>query len=112
MQHFCDLVNREAKEVIPGVHLRTFWADRMLVSIADLEPNVVMPLHGHPYEQAGTLLSGEMELTIDGEARWLTPGEPFIIPGGVEHGARTGGIPARVMDVFSPVREDYQFEPL
>jgi quercetin dioxygenase-like cupin family protein len=109
MQHFCDLGKREAAEVMPGVRLRTFWGDRMLVSIADLDPNVVMPVHDHPYEQAGTLLWGELELTIDGEARWLTAGEPFIIPGGVEHGARTGDAPARVMDVFSPVREDYQF---
>ena len=42
MQHFCDLEERAAVEVIPGVHLRTFWADKMLVSIADLEPNVVI----------------------------------------------------------------------
>lgn len=109
MQYFCDVENREAKEPISGIRLHTFWGDRMLVSITDLDPHVVMPVHDHRYEQIGTLLSGELELTIDGETRWLRAGEPFVIPGGVEHGARTGDAPARVMDVFSPVREDYQY---
>ena len=31
----------------------------------------------------------------------------FIIPGGVEHSARPVGGPAVVLDLFSPVREDY-----
>lgn len=109
MRHFCNLENREAKEVVPGVHIRTFWGNEILLSIADLDTNVAMPVHSHPHEQAGTVISGELELTIDGETRWVKPGDTFIIPGGVEHGARTGDIPARVLDVFSPVREDYQY---
>jgi quercetin dioxygenase-like cupin family protein len=109
MRHFCDLENREAKEAMPGIRLHTFWGDRMLVSITDLDPNVVMPVHDHQHEQIGILLSGELELNIDGEARWLKLGEPFVIPGGVAHGARTGEASARVMDVFSPLREDYKY---
>ena len=109
MRYFCDLEYREAKEIVPGVRIRTFWGDEMLLSIADLDANVTVPIHGHSNEQAGTVISGELELTIDGETRWVKPGDTFIIPGGVEHGARTGDIPARVLDVFSPVREDYQY---
>jgi quercetin dioxygenase-like cupin family protein len=81
----------------------------MLLSIADLAPNAVMPVHSHPHEQAGTVISGELELTIGEETRTIVVGDTFIIPGGVEHSAKTGDAPARVMDVFSPVREDYQY---
>lgn len=109
MRHFCDLEYREAKEIIPGVRIRTFWGDEMLLSIADLDANIAMPIHSHPHEQAGTVISGELELTIGGETRLLEPGGCFIIPGGVEHSARTGDTPVRVLDVFSPVREDYQY---
>lgn len=109
MRHFCDLERREAKEIIPGVRIRTFWGDEMLLSIADLDANVAMPIHSHPHEQAGTVISGELELTIGGETRLLERGGCFIVPGGVEHGAKTGDIPVRVLDVFSPVREDYQY---
>ena len=109
MRHFCDLEYREAKEVIPGVRIRTFWGDEMLLSIADLDAEVAMPIHSHPHEQAGTVISGELELTIGGETRLLKPGDCFIVPSGVEHGANTGDTPVRVLDVFSPVREDYQY---
>ena len=109
MPYHCDVENREAKEIVPGVHLRTFWGNEMLVSIADLEPNAVLPAHSHPHEQTGHIISGEIEITIDGEPRLVKPGDTFIIPGGVEHGVKVGDAPAKVLDVFSPVREDYQF---
>jgi quercetin dioxygenase-like cupin family protein len=109
MQHFCDLENREAKEVAPGVQIRTFWGNEMLLSMVDFAANAVVPAHSHPHEQAGTGISGEFELTIGGESRWIRQGDTYIIPGGVEHSGRTGDTPARALDVFSPVREDYQY---
>jgi quercetin dioxygenase-like cupin family protein len=109
MEHFCDLEGREAKELAPGVNAHTFWGDKMLVAVVDLAPDTVVPLHEHPHEQAGTVVSGRLERSIAGETRWLEPGATYIIPGGVEHGARTGDTPARAMDVFSPVREEYQY---
>jgi len=109
MQYFCDLENREAKETVPGVHIRTFWGNKMLLSTVDLAANVVVPAHSHPHEQAGAVISGELEMTINGETRRLKPGDTYIIPGGVEHGAGTGDTPARALDVFSPVRADYQY---
>lgn len=109
MPYFCDIENREAKEIVPGVNIRTFWADKMLLSVVDLAANAEVPLHHHPHEQSGTVMTGEVEMIIAGEARWLKPGEAYLIPGGVEHGARTGAVPARVLDIFSPVREEYQY---
>ena len=109
MQYFCDLENREAKEVLPGMHIRTFWGNEMLLSIVDIEPNSAVPNHSHPHEQTGTIMSGELEMTIGEETRLLKSGDTYIIPGGVEHGGRTAEIPARVLDIFSPVREEYQY---
>ena len=109
MQYFNDLENRESKEIFAGVHIRTFWGNKMLLSIVDLAANTLVPAHDHPHEQAGTVISGEFELTIAGETRWLRPGDTYIIPGGVEHSALGGDAPARVLDIFSPVREDYQY---
>ena len=109
MQYFCDLENREAKEVLPGMNIRTFWGNEMLLSIVDIEPHAVVPTHSHPHEQTGTIMSGELEMTIGGETHLLKPGDTYIIPGHVEHSARAGDAPARVLDVFSPVREEYQY---
>jgi quercetin dioxygenase-like cupin family protein len=109
VQYFNDLENREAKQIFPGVQIRTFWGDKILLAVVDLDANTVVPSHSHPHEQAGTLLSGKMALTVDGETRWLEPGDTYIIPGDVAHGASTGDIPARVLDIFAPVRKEYQY---
>ena len=109
MNYYCDLENREAKEIVAGVRIRTFWASEMLLSMVDIDAHAVVPMHNHPHEQAGTIISGRLQMTIDGEARWLEPGDSYIIPGGVDHKAVAGDEPARALDVFSPVRAEYQY---
>lgn len=106
---FLDVESRSTKELAPGVQARTFWQDKMLVAIVDLAPHAEVPVHQHPHEQAGSVLNGELSLTIDGETRTLTQGDVYLIPGNVEHSATTGEMPARVMDVFSPVRDEYKY---
>ena len=109
MDYFCDVENRETKEIVPGVRIRTFWANEMLLSMVDIDAQAIVPMHNHPHEQAGTIISGRLQMTIDGEARWLEPGDTYIIPGGVDHMAVAGPEPARALDVFSPVRAEYQY---
>jgi quercetin dioxygenase-like cupin family protein len=109
MNYFCDLENREAREIVPGVRIRTFWANQMLLSMVELDAHAGVPTHNHPHEQAGVIISGRLQMTIDGEARWLEPGDSYIIPGGVDHMAVAGDEPARALDVFSPVRAEYQY---
>ncbi len=109
MQRFCDIENREAKEIAPGVSVRTFWGAVMLMSVVDFAADAAVPNHRHPQEQAGAVLAGEIELTIDGESRQLKAGDTYLVPGNVEHAARTGDVPARVLDIFSSLREDLQY---
>ncbi len=105
---FCDVENRATKQLAPGVTAKTFWGDKMLVSLVEFEPNAVVPMHSHPHEQTGTVLEGEMSLTIAGETRLLRPGQLYVIPGGVQHAA-TAAAYCKVLDVFSPVREEYKY---
>ena len=107
--YFCDAGNRLPKEISPGVFTRTFWANNMLASLIELSPNSVVPLHAHPQEQVGTVLEGELHMTIAGETRLIKAGEAYVKPGHVEHGAKAGEKSAKVFDVFSPVREDYKY---
>ena len=53
------------------------------------------------------MLEGQVELTIGDEVRVCEVGEMFLIPPNTPHKAVAVGGPARVLDVFSPVREDY-----
>jgi quercetin dioxygenase-like cupin family protein len=107
--YFYDVQSRETKQLLPGIVARTFWGEQMLCAVVELEANTVLPWHSHPHEQAGMVLEGELALTVGEEERLLRPGDLYISPGGVQHTARTGAEPARVLDIFSPVREEYKY---
>ena len=53
------------------------------------------------------LLEGQLELTIGETTHLCRPGEMFIIPPNTPHAAKPIDGPVVVLDVFSPVREDY-----
>ena len=108
MSHFYDLEQTGPKDLVPGVTLRTVWGERIMLSRVEIEPGAEVPLHDHPHEQAGTMLEGVMEMTIGGETRELRPGDSYVIPGGVQHGARAIGGRVIVLDIFSPPREEYK----
>ena len=106
---FIDLDTRAFKELFPGIRIQTFLGAQQLLSFVSFAAHSTVPGHSHVYEQSGTVLEGEIELVIAGEARRLQPGDSFIIPAHVEHSARSFTATARVLDVFSPVRTDYQY---
>jgi quercetin dioxygenase-like cupin family protein len=106
---FYKIEDRETKELSEGINARTFWGQNLLLAVVDLDANIELPNHSHPHEQGGIVIEGQLELTINGETRILKPSNVYIIPGGVEHSARTGSQPTRVMDIFSPVREEYKY---
>ena len=106
---FYDPRERETKEIARGIDVRTFWGDKLMLAVVDLEANAVLPIHSHPHEQGGLVLKGELELTIDGETQSLKEGDVYLIPGGVEHHANAGAEPVQVLDIFTPIRQDLQY---
>lgn len=66
-----------------------------------------LPEHSHVHEQVANMLEGEFELTIDGVTQVLRPGSVASIPSHVRHAGRAI-TDCRILDVFSPVREDYR----
>ncbi len=109
MEYFCDLENRPAKQLAPGVKAKTFWGDKMLLSVVEFDPNAVVPNHSHMHEQSGVVLEGELTFTIAGKTRVCKPGDMYVIPGGTEHSATAAKGRVKVLDVFSPVREEYKY---
>jgi quercetin dioxygenase-like cupin family protein len=94
-------------DLADGVRMYPLWGEGVMLNLVDLDPNAVVPLHSHPHEQMGFVVSGEITMTIDGVNHPLRPDDAYQIPGGVEHSALAGAEGCRVLDVFQPVREDY-----
>ena len=106
---FYNPKDRPEKEVLPGMHIRTFWGEKQLLSLVELDANITLPNHSHPHEQSTFVLEGELEFHLGEETRLLRAGDLVIIPGGVEHFVKVGPMQTRVLDTFSPVREDFKY---
>jgi len=78
-----------------------------MLSVVRFEPDAEVPMHSHPHEQAGLLVSGRLKFTIGEVTRVLEAGDQWLIPGGVAHTVVAVDGPAVALDVFNPIREDY-----
>ena len=107
--YFLDPSERETRELAPGARIRAFSGDNMTLSLVELDPHSLVPNHTHPHEQGGIVIDGELEMNIGGASKILKPGDMYIIPGEVEHWVKTEISSARVLDVFSPVREEFKY---
>ncbi len=107
--YFMSPHEREPKTLFGTATTRTFWGENMLLSLVEIPAGGVVPMHSHPHEQAGMVLEGELTFTVGDETRTLKPGDMWMIPGGVEHTVAAGDQPAKALDIFSPVREDYKY---
>ncbi|MBI3696096.1 MAG: cupin domain-containing protein, partial [Acidobacteria bacterium] len=63
--------------------------------------------HHHPHEQWTLVEKGPVLFQVGGEERRLETGAMIYIPSDVMHGARSLGSGAVLVDVFSPIREDF-----
>ena len=124
--HFTRGVARETDEVVtdfpyswfsknaltpftaaPGIVMQSFSGGALMVNWVTIEPNRPIPRHQHPHEQIGVMIEGAMELTIGDETRLLRAGDAYNVPPNLPHGGRTLEEGCVVLDLFTPVREDY-----
>jgi quercetin dioxygenase-like cupin family protein len=89
------------------VRARRVQGERITLAIVELAPNAVVPEHRHAAEQLGMVIRGQMHFTVDGETRDLGPGGTWRILGDRPHDVVAGPDGAVVIDVFTPVRSDW-----
>lgn len=96
-----------SKEIAPGFSCKLIHTENNTINFLDVKAGSSIPLHRHVHEQSSFVLEGEFEMTVNGETRVLTPGVYCLIPSNTEHGGRAI-TDCRLIDIFSPVREDYR----
>lgn len=80
------------------VTVRAIGSEDGLVMFLNFHRDFVLPPHSH-LGQWGTVLEGEMELTIGDDTHVYRTGDTYNIPAGVVHSARVKA-GAKVIDVF------------
>ena len=113
MSAFARLANLRPLPIWTGVLGRAVQGERITMAVVELAPNCVVPEHHHPNEQLGMVLTGSMTFVIGGERSELIAGDTYKIPANVRHTVTSGPEGGVAIDVFSPVRSDWErFEPL
>jgi quercetin dioxygenase-like cupin family protein len=106
-----DLESTPAEAVKPGLERRIIRTASLMTVVIEFSNGPwaeADPMHSHPHEQTTYVAEGEMILLAgDAEPRRLTAGDVFAIPGNVPHSIHLLSTSARLVDSFTPVREDF-----
>ena len=95
------------KPVLDKIEMKTLvHGEKTLTVEFRVKKGALIPNHSHPHEQTGYLVSGKMEMTIDGETFSVKPGDSWCIAGDIEHSA-VFLEDAVAVEIFSPVRDEY-----
>ena len=108
MSAFTKFADLRPYQIWEGGVARAIHGHRITAAVIDLAPNIDIREHNHENEQVGFVLKGKVIMIIDGQARELSVGEGYLILSNVRHSARTGSDGATVVDMFAPVRADWE----
>ncbi len=104
MQRLKDI---SPKELAPGLTGYYAHGSNMTFGLVEIKAGSTLPAHHHVHEQITYILEGNLDMTIDGKLCPLSAGMYYVIPSDVIHSA-VALTDCKVIDVFNPVREDYQ----
>jgi quercetin dioxygenase-like cupin family protein len=90
-----------------GIERQMVWGEQVMVCRLRFEPGVITAVHAHPHEQITLVERGNVIFTIDGEERLATAGDVLHFPPHIQHGARMLDEEVVLIDIFSPIREDF-----
>ena len=94
------------EELSASIGRQVVHTETMTIARIALSAGAVVPRHEHPHEQVATVLDGRLRFVVGDEEHVVAAGESMFLPSGVPHEveALTDAV---VLDVFSPVRDDW-----
>jgi len=95
------------KEIAPGFFSKLIHTSANTVNFIEVKAGCQVPRHQHIHQQCSFVIEGRFEMTVNDVPQILDPGRFAIIPSNAWH----SGIAitdCRLIDIFSPAREDYK----
>jgi quercetin dioxygenase-like cupin family protein len=96
-----------AEQIGQGIERQIIWGNQLMVCRLRIAPRVVTAVHAHPHEQFTLVERGTVRFTVAGEDRLSSPGDILHFPSHCEHGATVLDEEVVLIDIFSPVRQDF-----
>ena len=90
-----------------GIERQMVVGQSLMICRFRFAPHLVTPEHSHPHEQMSIVVRGRVRFFIEGEERIAVPGDVLSFPSECWHGATMMDEEVELIDIFSPVREDF-----
>jgi quercetin dioxygenase-like cupin family protein len=102
-----DWISIPAEQVGEGIERQMIVGEKVMICRLRFAPHVVTPEHDHPHEQMTLVERGRVLFTIGDEQRIAKAGDVLHFPSGTWHGATMLDEEVVLVDIFSPIREDF-----
>ena len=103
-RYFTDI---PIKEIAPGFFSKLIHTDNNTINFIEVKAGSTVPDHAHIHQQCAFVLEGQFQLTVNGVPQLLNAGLFAVIPSNVRHSG-LAITDCKLIDIFSPVREDYR----
>jgi len=90
-----------------GIERQMVVGQNLMICRFRFAPLLVTPEHTHPHEQMSLVVSGRVRFFVEGEERIASPGDVLHFPANCLHGATMMDEEVVLIDIFTPVREDF-----
>jgi quercetin dioxygenase-like cupin family protein len=107
-----DWTKVAVEQIADGIKRQMIVGENVMVCRFTFDPFVVTDVHSHPHEQVTLVVKGKAKFTIDGLAVIVAAGDVLHFPPHNSHGATMLDEEVILIDIFSPIREDFLDKPV
>ena len=103
--------NSDWTQIAPGLRRKLIHTENLMMVVVEFSggpATVPDPFHDHPHEQVSYIAEGGLILFIKGAGEQkLQEGDLFAVPSGIPHTVQTLTPVVRIIDSFTPIREEF-----
>ncbi len=96
-----------SERIAEGIERQMVVGENLMICRFRFAPFLVTPEHDHPHEQMSIVVSGRVRFFVEGTERIASPGDVLHFPPNCWHGATMMDEEVVLIDIFTPVREDF-----
>ncbi len=105
--HFQNWESVPIQKISSGIERQMIVGEKMMICRLRFAPQTVTTPHDHPHEQMTFVEQGRVRFLIGEEEVLAQTGDILHIPPGCWHGATMLDEEVILIDLFSPIREDF-----